>query len=626
MATVVESAGTNGRLTLVKYDDGTILLIDRDNFARYDNITGTNNDNFIDLDDLRNHVNESGIYEFTDSTGGEFDLNTINTRDDLVLTRADGTTYVFDVDLVETYEDYGPGGNDNTIDINEIASNVDDDSIVQFTDSSGGSFTLQPGSEQNGQEFLIIKDDGTVLQVNSDDLFTSTLDPNSDGVIDVDGLAANGSNIWEFYDSSGQDFQIVGSASRSNDIVFAREDGTKLVVDIDDNDAHDDIGSTNNDGRIDINALGNNVAGNNSLYEFYDSTGGEFTLVPLNGDNNNYALQRDDGTAFLFDGDNFGTFEDYNGNTGDGRIDVSEFINNVNSDSIYQVIDSSGGGFTIVGGADDTDYDDVHFARDNGELITVRYDTIESDMDRLAGSANDNVIDLQNLSDNVGSMGSGFKYIATVEPSVVCFTRGTLIKTIDGEQPIEDLTAGDLVLTMDGGYQEVRWIGSNGLGSIDLTMNPELKPIIIRAEALGSGFPEQDLIVSPQHRIFVRSVIAERMFGQREVLIPANKLLTLDGIDILEHSPDGVEYWHILFDDHQIVWSNGAPTESLFTGPEALKAVSPEVRLEIQTLFPEICAPDFKPTAARHIPEKGKLMKKLAQRHQANNKPLFIHP
>ena len=225
--------------------------------------------------------------------------------------------------------------------------------------------------------------------------------------------------------------------------------------------------------------------------------------------------------------------------------------------------------------------------------------------------------------DESGTVGRiSFENFETINFGLLCFASGTMIKTIDGERAIETLTVGDRVLTMDGNYQEIRWIDSLGLDSIDLQMNPRLKPIIIRADALGAGFPEQDLIVSPQHRIFVRSTIAERMFDTREVLIPANKLLTLDGIDILEHNPDGVEYWHMLFDDHQIVWSNGTPSESLFTGPEALKAVSPEGRLEIQTLFPKICDPDFQPRPARFIPEKGKLMKKLAQRHQANKKDI----
>jgi hypothetical protein len=51
-----------------------------------------------------------------------------------------------------------------------------------------------------------------------------------------------------------------------------------------------------------------------------------------------------------------------------------------------------------------------------------------------------------------------------------------------------------------------------------------------------------------------------------------------------------------------------------------LKAVSAEAREEIMTLFPEIVAPDYVPVRARPIPEKGKLMKRLAQRLAKNNK------
>ena len=207
--------------------------------------------------------------------------------------------------------------------------------------------------------------------------------------------------------------------------------------------------------------------------------------------------------------------------------------------------------------------------------------------------------------------------------SLMCFTRGTLIKTLRGEIPIEELNVGDRVLTVDLGYQELQWIGSRKLDSIDLSVNPRLKPIRIKKDALGPGFPQHDLTVSPQHRILVRSKIAERMFDLPEVLIPANKLLALDGIDVLDCEQDGVEYFHMLFDDHQIVWSNGALTESLFTGPQALKSLSPESRAEIETLFPEICEPGFEPVSARPIPEKGKHMKQLAFRHQKNRQPLF---
>ena len=78
----------------------------------------------------------------------------------------------------------------------------------------------------------------------------------------------------------------------------------------------------------------------------------------------------------------------------------------------------------------------------------------------------------------------------------------------------------------------------------------------------------------------------------------------------------------MLFDSHQVVYANGTPSESLFTGPEALRSLSPEAREEITTLFPEICAPDFAPSAAREIP-CGKRQKKLLERHFKSDKQLL---
>ncbi|MEM7440884.1 MAG: Hint domain-containing protein, partial [Pseudomonadota bacterium] len=206
---------------------------------------------------------------------------------------------------------------------------------------------------------------------------------------------------------------------------------------------------------------------------------------------------------------------------------------------------------------------------------------------------------------------------------VACFASGTLIETRHGPVAVEDLRVSDQVMTYDNGPQPIRWIGSCHLTSAQLLASPNLRPIRIRAGALGADYPRQDLVVSPQHRVLVSSAVAIRMFDTAEVLIPAKKLLPLDGVETLENNPDGLHYWHILFDKHEIIWSNGSPTESLYTGPEALKAVSDKGRAEIQTLFPEICKPDFEPSAARLIPESGGLMKKLVERHQMNEKPFL---
>ena len=206
---------------------------------------------------------------------------------------------------------------------------------------------------------------------------------------------------------------------------------------------------------------------------------------------------------------------------------------------------------------------------------------------------------------------------------VPCFASGTLIETRHGPVPVEALGVGDRVLTYDNGYKPIRWIGSRHLSRARLEANPRLRPIRLRANALGPGYPERDLIVSPQHRVLVSSLISLRIFECEDVLIPANKLLPLEGVEVMGEIRGGVAYWHILLDGHEIVWSNGTPTESLLAGPQALKAICPERREEIGQLFPEVLDPGFRPASARYVPQKGRLAKKLVRRHHVNKKPLY---
>ena len=117
---------------------------------------------------------------------------------------------------------------------------------------------------------------------------------------------------------------------------------------------------------------------------------------------------------------------------------------------------------------------------------------------------------------------------------IVCFGRGTLILTDCGDVAVEDLREGDLVMTRDHGAQPIRWIGSHCMGAVILYAQPHLRPIRISADALGQNAPAQDLIVSPQHRVLVRSKIAQRMFGATEILVAAKHLLELDGVNIAD--------------------------------------------------------------------------------------------
>lgn len=204
--------------------------------------------------------------------------------------------------------------------------------------------------------------------------------------------------------------------------------------------------------------------------------------------------------------------------------------------------------------------------------------------------------------------------------SIACFTRGTVIKTLTGDVAVENLQPGDMVLTMDQGYQPLRWIGSRRVCAAELATNPKLYPVRIPQGAMGSQLPERDLLVSRQHRMLVRSPIAQRMFDTQEVLIAAIKLCAMPGIHE-DKTVSEVEYFHMLFDDHQVVYANGAPSESLYTGAEALAALSTEAREEIMTLFPELTDLDYAPSAARQIPS-DKHQKKLLQRHAQHEKNL----
>lgn len=202
----------------------------------------------------------------------------------------------------------------------------------------------------------------------------------------------------------------------------------------------------------------------------------------------------------------------------------------------------------------------------------------------------------------------------------ICFAGGTLIETPDGPVAVEDLAVGDLVLTHDHGPQPIRWRGVRRYTAEQIAETPSLRPITLRKGSLGGDMPLRDLTVSPQHRVLVRSGVARRMFGSDEVLVAAKHLTTLAGID--EGDVAGfVDYHHIMFDRHEIVTSNGALTESLYTGSEALKSVGPAAREEIFRIFPALRTGDVMTPAARPI-APARRARTLTERHIRNNWPV----
>lgn len=175
---------------------------------------------------------------------------------------------------------------------------------------------------------------------------------------------------------------------------------------------------------------------------------------------------------------------------------------------------------------------------------------------------------------------------AEVENVVPCFTPGTTIATPRGERLVEELRAGDRIITRDNGIQEIRWTGRKDMTGVDLRLAPHLRPVMVRAGALGAGLPERDMLVSPNHRFLVGSDRTQLYFDETEVLAAAKHLVGAQGIMALDMMR--VSYIHFMFDRHEVVLSNGSWTESFQPGDFSLKGIGNAQRGEIIELFPEL--------------------------------------
>jgi hypothetical protein len=160
--------------------------------------------------------------------------------------------------------------------------------------------------------------------------------------------------------------------------------------------------------------------------------------------------------------------------------------------------------------------------------------------------------------------------------SIPCFVAGTRIRTPSGEVPVESLVVGDLVDTLDDGAQPLRWIGRGRAAA-----KGSLAPIRIRAGTFGD---HGTLMVSPQHRILIRDPLADLMFGHEDVLVTAKDLVN----DLTIRSVPGgsVEYVHLFFDRHQIVFSEGLATESYLPGAQTAKGFDGRIMAELRAIFP----------------------------------------
>ncbi|MFN0116344.1 MAG: Hint domain-containing protein [Paracoccaceae bacterium] len=159
----------------------------------------------------------------------------------------------------------------------------------------------------------------------------------------------------------------------------------------------------------------------------------------------------------------------------------------------------------------------------------------------------------------------------------VSFAAGTLITLPGGAQrAIEALVPGDLVLTRDNGPQPVRWIGKATLRAIG-----SFAPVVIAAGTLGN---DADLVVSPHHRIFLYQRGAHRIGGTAEILVQAKHMV--DGQSVTRREGGFVDYMSLVFDNHEIVYAEGVPAESLMVTDDTLTVLPEAIADEVKARFP----------------------------------------
>ncbi|WP_353474622.1 Hint domain-containing protein [Salipiger sp. H15] len=169
------------------------------------------------------------------------------------------------------------------------------------------------------------------------------------------------------------------------------------------------------------------------------------------------------------------------------------------------------------------------------------------------------------------------------QAACVSFTRGTMITLASGAQrAVEDLQVGDRVLTRDDGPQPIRWIGQHTQRALGA-----FAPVLIRAGTLNAA---RDLLVSPDHRLFVYQRRDRLGAGRAELLVRARHLV--NGETVLRREGGFVDYFQMLFDHHQIIYAEGIAAESLLVDTRTRAALPAELSEQVSALLPRHHASD----------------------------------
>jgi predicted Zn-dependent protease len=172
---------------------------------------------------------------------------------------------------------------------------------------------------------------------------------------------------------------------------------------------------------------------------------------------------------------------------------------------------------------------------------------------------------------NGGINASDIAAIQSLYGAPACFASGTKLLAASGPRPVEELCVGEAMVTASGRLARVGWIGHRRLATATHPRPFDVMPVRVRAGALGENLPLRDLVLSPDHAVFVD--------GR---LVPIRHLV--NGVSIIQENRPEVTYWHVELDRHDLVLAEGMACESyLDTGNRA--AFAGEAAMQLHPAF-----------------------------------------
>ncbi len=151
------------------------------------------------------------------------------------------------------------------------------------------------------------------------------------------------------------------------------------------------------------------------------------------------------------------------------------------------------------------------------------------------------------ISANSSGQGS---FLMEVQATQTCYAAGTHILTESGEVAVEALRPGDrLIARHAGGAAPVRWIGRRRADLRPHARPDDTNPVRIRANAFAPGKPHRDLILSPDHAVFIDNALLSVRY-------------LINGATVVQESPDEICYFHIELDRHDIIFAEGLEAET----------------------------------------------------------------